>query len=93
MGRVPFNVKNDRTDALLKELRDLTGEGVTEAVTRSLELRLTQLRQQPRPSGDRIMEIAQEFRERFEISPWTPGEPELSRTHGKLLYDDDGLPK
>lgn len=90
---MPFSVKSDRTDALLQEVRELTGEGVTEAVTRSLELRLTQLKHRPRPSGERIMEIAREFRDRFGIEPWKPGDPEFSRDHGILLYDDGGLPK
>jgi len=90
---VPFSVKSDRTDALLQEVRKLTGEGVTEAVTRSLELRLRQLKHRPRPSGDRIMEIAKEFRDRFGIEPWKPGDPEFSREHGALLYDDGGVPK
>jgi len=90
---MPFSVKSDHTDALLQEVRELTGEGVTEAVTRSLELRLTQLKHRPRPSGDRIIEIAQQFRDRFGIEPWKPGDPEFAREHGALLYGDDGLPK
>lgn len=89
---MPLNIKSDRTDALLMEVRRLTGEDVTEAVTRSLRMRLDQLKHRPRPNGDRIMELAQEFRDRFNIPPWKPGDPELSVDHGELLYDD-GLPK
>lgn len=89
---MPFNIKNDRTDALLREVRRLTGEGVTEAVTRSLEMRLDQLKHRPRPNGDRIMELAQEFRDRFNVPAWKPGDPELSADYAELLYDD-GLPK
>lgn len=89
---VPFNIKSDRTDALLMEVRRLTGEGVTEAVTRSLQMRLDQLKHRPRPNGERILELAQEFRDRFNIPAGKPGDPELSVDRGELLYDD-GLPK
>lgn len=41
---VPFSVKSERADDLLSEVRALTGEGITEAITRSLEARLDQLR-------------------------------------------------
>ena len=88
---MPFNIKNDRTDALLREVRLLTGEGVTEAVTRSLEMRLNQLKHRPRANGDRIIELAHEFRHHFNIPAWKPGDPQLSVDHGDLLYDD-GLP-
>lgn len=90
---MPFSVKSDRADALLAELRDLTGEGITEAVIRSLELRLREVHHRSRPDPEEILRIAERFRTQFSINPWKSGERELSITHGSELYGDDGLPK
>ena len=90
---MPFSVKSERADDLLSEVRDLTGEGITEAITHSLELRLADLKRQPRADADHIRNLAQELRDTFELPAWQPGEPELSTTHGALLYGDDGLPR
>ena len=39
-----LNIKSAETDRLARELAELTGESITEAVTRALELRLEQER-------------------------------------------------
>lgn len=88
-----FSVKSERASELLAEVRALTGEGITDAITRSLELRLTDLKTRRRPTAEEIMQSAAAFRARWGIPAWQPGEPELSLTHGELLYDEDGLPK
>jgi antitoxin VapB len=41
---MPFSVKNDRADVALRDLMEVTGEGITEAVTRALEDRLARAR-------------------------------------------------
>jgi len=93
MLAMPFSIKSEHADKLLVELRELTGEGITEAITRSLEMRLTELKRQPRPDADRIRQLTQELRDTFAIPAWQPGDSELSSTHGSILYGDDGLPR
>lgn len=90
---MPFSIKSERADDLLSEVRELTGEGITEAITRSLEARLDQLKKRPRADADHIHELAAQLREALSIPAWRAGDPELSTSHDTLLYDDDGLPR
>ena len=93
IGRMAFSVKSERASELLAEVRALTGEGITDAVTRSLELRLIDLKTRPRPTAEEIMQSVDELLERYPWMRWQPGEPEMSIAHAELLYDEDGLPK
>lgn len=86
---MPFSVKSAKADELLAELREITGEGVTEAVIRALENRLKQLRE-PRPN---ITEFLHSFWAEHPQMLWKKGEPELSVTFNDWMYDEDGLPK
>lgn len=88
-----FSVKNERASQLLAEVRALTGEGITDAVTRSLQLRLVDLRTRRRPTAEEILASIERLHAKYPGARWQPGETELSVTHGDLLYDEDGLPK
>jgi hypothetical protein len=90
---MPFSIKSEHADKLLSELRELTGEGITEAITRSLETRLAELKRRPRADADHIRQLAEELRDTFALPAWQQGDSELSTTHGSLLYGDDGLPR
>lgn len=81
-----FSVKNDRADELLRELMSLTGEGITEAVTRALDERLARARAVGRPTVSDMMWQLSEFRRTY---------PEVVASGSTLgdLYDNDGLPK
>ena len=81
-----FSVKNDRADELLRELMALTGEGITEAVSRALDERLVRTRAAGRPTVSDMMWQLAEFRRKY---------PELltSDFTAEDLYDEDGLPK
>ena len=81
-----FSVKNDRADELLRELMSLTGEGITEAVTRALDERLARARTVGRPTVSDMMWQLSEFRRTY---------PEVVASGSTLgdLYDNDGLPK
>ncbi|HXJ39524.1 MAG TPA: type II toxin-antitoxin system VapB family antitoxin, partial [Bryobacteraceae bacterium] len=70
------------------ELAQLTGESMTTAVIRALELRLEAERRvrQPRTTAERIVEFARRFSEGV-----PPGHS--SSDHARLLYDDSGMPK
>lgn len=93
IDRMAFSVKSERASELLAEVRALTGEGITDAVTRSLELRLFDLKTRPRPTAEEIMRSVDELLEKYPWMRWQPGEPEMSIAHGDLLYNQDGLPK
>lgn len=81
-----FSVKNDRADELLRELMSLTGEGITEAVTRALDERLARARTVGRPTVSDMMWQLSEFRRAY---------PEVVGSGFTVddLYDNDGLPK
>ena len=90
---VPFSVKSEQADELLARVRELTGEGITEAITRALEARLAELNRRPRADADQIRHLADTMRQKISIPAWQPGEPELSETHGSELYGEQGLPQ
>lgn len=83
-----FSVKSPEADALLAEVRTLTGEGITEAIIHSLQGRLAHLHsQEHRERIDwrwHVNDIQAAYRH-LAHQPGTP--PDES-----LMYDDDGLP-
>ena len=82
-----MNIKNEQTHLLVQELAGLTGETMTEAVTKSVQERLARLRQGKRnPLAERLLAIGRECALHLK-------EPYRSVDHGDLLYDENGLPK
>ena len=79
-----FSIKNDRADALLRELTDLTGESLTAAVIASLQERLERERRRAGSSGDRLDAAVEHFRA-------VVGSARPDADH-VLRYDADGLP-
>ena len=77
-----LSIKSAQADQLARELAELTGETITEAVVTSLEARLAleRLRQRERSLHDII--------ERFRQLPVLDGR----RTNDILGYDEHGLP-
>lgn len=83
-----MNIKNPEAQRLAKELTELTGESVTQAVIESLRERLARLEAQRRKRGmrGRLMEIAHEAAPHFD--------PDFnSEDIAEMLYDEHGLPK
>jgi len=82
-----LNIKNKEAHKLASQLAKLTGENMTEAVTKAVRERLDRLRSQ-RGSGlaDRLVRIGKDCATHMK-------EPFRSAYHGDLLYDDKGLPK
>ena len=83
-----LNIKNPKTHELAERVARLTGETLTEAVTKALRERL-----------ERIENLSAIEDERFrELKALVSGsrrlwiEPNLSVEHGDLLYDEFGLP-
>jgi antitoxin VapB len=82
-----MNIKNPKTHKLAKELADITGESVTEAVTVAVEERLQRLkRRDPDALASRLMAIGRHAAAHME-------EPYKSMDIDEFLYDERGLPK
>ena len=82
-----LNIKSEETHRLVRELADLTGESMTEAVTVAVRERLKKVRHE-RDHGliERVRAIVRDTAPRFK-------EPYRSTPHGDWLYDERGLPK
>lgn len=82
-----LNIKDADTHRLARELADLTGETLTEAVRRALRERLDRVTSNTRePLAERLLAIGRDCAAHMK-EPWR------SVDHGELLYDDLGLPK
>lgn len=82
-----LNIKDERTHRLARELANLTGESMTEAVTIALQERLERL--QPAQGDDLvelILAIGRDCAAHLK-------EPYKSIDHAELLYDERGLPR
>jgi antitoxin VapB len=53
-----INIKNPETERLIRELVELTGKGLTEAVTEAVQEKLSRLRR--KGMAERLMEIGRE---------------------------------
>lgn len=82
-----LNVKNPLAYKLAVQLSDITGESLTDAVIRSLEIRLAQERR--RLSGESTAKRILAFAERFAEGMKRDAH---SSAHAGL-YGEDGLPK
>lgn len=82
-----LNIKNEEAHRLARELAQLTGTSLTDAVTEALRERLTRLRGAAGDTlAERLLEIGRDCAKRLP--------PEVrSVDHGALLYDERGLPR
>ncbi len=82
-----LSIKNDEADRLARELSELTGESLTEAIVQALRERLERQRAQ-RPDGalaDRLMAIGRLAARRRRLD---------DRSAEDIVgYDRDGLPR
>ena len=76
------NIKNPKTERLIRELAELTGKSQTAAITDVVEAELRRLRK--KGLAERLLAIGRE------MAPMLKGMP----GHAEFLYDDEtGLPK
>ena len=82
-----MNIKNKDAHRLTRELAKLTGESLTTAVTEAVRERLDRVRR-ARGAGlaDRLLAIGKDCAARLK-------KPFRTIDHGKMLYDERGLPK
>ena len=84
-----LNIKNPEAHALAERLARLTGETLTEAVTKALRERVARVEDKPdfdEALYEKLKAIAADARKHMK-EPW------LSVEHGDLLYDERGMPK
>ncbi|MGH9499298.1 MAG: type II toxin-antitoxin system VapB family antitoxin [Terriglobales bacterium] len=81
-----MNIKNESAHKLARQISRLTGETITEAVTKSLRERLGRVQTKSPALSARLLEIGRDCAPRLK-------EPFRSADHGELLYDERGLPK
>jgi antitoxin VapB len=82
-----MNIKNKEAHRLTEELAKLTGESLTAAVTEAVRERLDRVRRtQGTGLADRLLTIGKDCAAHLK-------KPLLTLDHGKMLYDDRGLPK
>ncbi len=82
-----MNIKNAETQRLAEELRRLTGESLTGAITEALRERLQRIRSERRGGlAERLLAIGEDCARRMK-------EPYRSADHGELLFDEKGLPR
>ena len=81
-----LNIKSEEAHRLAKELGELTGESMTEAVIESLRQRLYHVKEAAKPPlAERLMEIGRKCAAELN------GQPGLMTIDD--LYDENGLPK
>lgn len=80
-----INIKNDETERLTRELTDLTGEGVTAAVTVAVRERLERVRQSEISTDQRVAKIRELGRQIGAALGPSPMQVED-------LYDENGFP-
>lgn len=83
-----LNIKNKETYQLAKELSQLTGENITQAVTRSLQERLGKVRQHIRSERKGLADRFLALGEQCAALPTLD-----NRAADEILYDNNGLPK
>lgn len=83
-----LNIKNEETYKLAQELSHLTGENLTQAITRAVEERLERLRSKARSDRKNLAE------ELLAIGEECAALPVLdARDPDDILYDNNGLPQ
>lgn len=83
---MPINIKNAEADRLVRELADLTGETITDAVMGAIRERLEREREQR--SRYRMLQQLTRIRERYRALPLEDDRP----ADAVLEYDERGLP-
>jgi antitoxin VapB len=82
-----MNIKNEEAHRLTEELAKLTGESLTAAVTEAVRERLDRVRQAQGISlADQLLTIGKDCASHLK-------KPFRTIDHGKMLYDERGLPK
>lgn len=86
MNAMALSIKSAEAERLTRELAELTGESLTDAITVAVSERLERVRLDDQTGlAERLLAIGADLAPRLR-------EPYRSGDHGDLLYDDRGLP-
>ena len=81
-----LNIKNEEAHRLARQLSELTGESLTDAVTEAVRERLERVRQQNQVSlAERLLQIGKDCTAHLHKA--------RTLDHDQLLYDEKGLPR
>jgi antitoxin VapB len=81
-----LSIKSAEAERLTRELAEVTGESLTDAITVAVRERLERVRPEDETGlAERLLAIGADLAPRLR-------EPYRSHDHGDLLYDDRGLP-
>ena len=88
-----LNIKNAEARTLAERLAEVTGDSITEAVTKALRVRLRQVEFDQATTSDarRVREV--DFYHMVGGSRGRWKGAMLSIDHADILYDEDGLPR
>lgn len=82
-----LNIKNSEAHKLAQQLAKITGQSMTEAVTEALRERLDRVRRTTDTAlSQRLLQIGKDCAMHLK-------DPFRTIDHGRLLYDEKGLPK
>ena len=85
---MPLNVKNDQAHSLAKELAELTGQSITDAVTKALKDAVARARAGRKGHVERVMAQVDEITAHFASLPILD-----HRSDEEILgYDEKGMP-
>ena len=82
LDAVAFNIKNDETDRLARELAAATGETMTQAITIACRERLARVKAERRPRSAALAAIAAKFRDLPVLDSRPADEPSATTTRG-----------
>lgn len=88
-----LNIKSDEARTLAEDLARLTGKSMTEVIVESLRDRLARLHDASGAEEERCREKQVDFDRLIEGTRSLWKDELLSLEHGRLLYDDTGLPR
>lgn len=83
-----LNIKNETTHKLASELAEITGETLTDAVTKALSERLERLKKGQSTQKEELIREVEAIQRRVRANIKGP-----IPDHAELLYDERGLPK
>jgi len=85
---MPLNVKNEEAHGLARELAELTGTSITDAVTKALKDAVQKARLTRKAHVDRVLAEVEEITAHFATLPILD-----TRSDEEILgYDENGLP-
>ncbi|HEX3810329.1 MAG TPA: type II toxin-antitoxin system VapB family antitoxin [Rhizomicrobium sp.] len=88
-----INIKNESTEAVVRELAARTGEGLTGAIETAARERLERLGQKPKQTLEEFLAAIRPLQDALKAQQIDPDDKRTARELIDELYDEHGLPK